>query len=223
LNTPAPINFLLIMANSLDCCVMREFLLGRFALEGPVVQCTTDLVSGIEECHRRKPQLLMIDPKCGPDAVKQTIDVATQKHATCIVMLDDRVREGVVLDILPHNQISYLTRQMSSYEVVTSLREAILKQKRVFDVALRDRITVRNNTCRLSAPPQEPSLAALTSKERTVLRLLASGLSVAGSAKHLGVTPSTVDNHKTQMMKKLELHKVTQLTSFAIGQGLIQI
>ncbi len=202
---------------------MREFLQGRFSLEAPTVQCTTDLAMGIEECKRLQPQLLMIDPKCGPDAVKQTIDIAMQEHATCILLLDDRVREGVVLDILAYKQISYLTREMSSYEVVSSLREAILQRKRVFDVAIQNRIALRNNSWRLLAPPQEPSLATLTSKERTVLRLLASGLSVVDCAKRLGVTPSTVDNHKTQMMKKLELHKVTQLTSFAIRQGLIQI
>lgn len=223
LNTAAPINFLVIMANSLDCCVMREFLLARFALDTPTVQCTTDLALGIEECQRIKPQLLIVDPKCAPDAVKLTLEIATQEQASCILLLDDRVREGVVLEILAYKQISYLTRQMSSYEVVSSLREAIVKRKRVFDVSIRDRITFRNETCRLQAPPQQPSLAALTSKERSVLRLLASGLSVAGCAKQLGVTPSTVDNHKTQMMRKLELHKVTQLTSFAIRQGLVQV
>jgi DNA-binding NarL/FixJ family response regulator len=222
LNPPTPPSFLLIMANKLDCTLLREFLLGRLSLQAPHIQFTDDFKAGVEQFAQKQSQMVIVDPKCNPKAVCGTIELARQHEQTQTVILDDSVREGVIVEILPY-RISYLTRQMSSYELVACLNEIATKKNRVFDPAIRDRLRMRNHDWQLVGRDSEPTLALLTAKERGVLKLIAMGLSIAECGEQLGVTASTVDDHKTNIMRKLDLHKITHLARFAIRHGLVQV
>jgi DNA-binding NarL/FixJ family response regulator len=210
------------MANKLDCSFLREFLLGRLSLQTPHIQFTDDFAAGAEQCALSSPQIVIVDPKIDPRAVCGMIELAKQHDQAQVVILDDSVREGIIVEILPY-PISYLTRKMSSYELVACLNEIATKKTRVFDPAIRDRLLSRNNTWQLTQRNAEPSLALLTTKERGVLKLIAMGLSIAECGEQLGVTSSTVDDHKTNIMRKLDLHKITHLTRFAIRHGLVQV
>jgi len=53
-----------------------------------------------------------------------------------------------------------------------------------------------------------------------VLQLLAEGLSSAEIAARLSVATSTVETHRRNLMRKLDLHNVADLTRFAIREGL---
>jgi DNA-binding NarL/FixJ family response regulator len=55
------------------------------------------------------------------------------------------------------------------------------------------------------------------------MRLLALGKTVGECAQALGLAHSTIDNHKSRLMKKLNLHKASQLTCRAIRDGLIAL
>jgi DNA-binding NarL/FixJ family response regulator len=222
LNSLAPPSYLLIMANKLDCSFMREFLLGRMSLQAPHIQFTDDFAAGVEQITQSPPQMLIVDPKCNPQAVCGTVELAKNHELTQFVILDDSIREGVIVEILPY-RISYLTRQMSSYELVACLNEIATKKTRVFDPAIRDRLRMRNHDWQLVGRDSEPTLALLTAKERGVLKLIAMGLSIAECGEQLGVTASTVDDHKTNIMRKLDLHKITHLARFAIRHGLVQV
>ena len=67
----------------------------------------------------------------------------------------------------------------------------------------------------------EPSLTQLTPRESEVFEMLAQGFSVRQCADQLQLAQSTVDNHKTRLMKKLDVHKSAELTRLAIREGLI--
>ena len=53
------------------------------------------------------------------------------------------------------------------------------------------------------------------------MRMLAEGQSVKQCATDLGLSYSTIDNHKSRLMKKLGIHKASEITYQAISQGLI--
>lgn len=65
-------------------------------------------------------------------------------------------------------------------------------------------------------------LQLLTKRERQILPLVAGGLTVREVADQLGLSPSTVDNHKARIMQKLGVHKVPQLTRIALRAGLLE-
>jgi len=63
----------------------------------------------------------------------------------------------------------------------------------------------------------------LSAREKQVLRLLAAGKSSPQIADVLQIAPSTVDVHRRNIMSKLELHSVAELTHYAIRTGVIGI
>lgn len=61
----------------------------------------------------------------------------------------------------------------------------------------------------------------LTDRERQILSLIASGCSNKEIAERLGVSLKTVDNHRTNLMRKLDVHSVAELLSYALREGLL--
>lgn len=68
---------------------------------------------------------------------------------------------------------------------------------------------------------QIPSLEILTAREREILQLIAESHSTKEVAAKLDISVKTAENHRTNLMKKLDLHDVASLTRFAIEHGLI--
>jgi DNA-binding NarL/FixJ family response regulator len=66
------------------------------------------------------------------------------------------------------------------------------------------------------------SLEMLTDREREVLQLIAEGLSSKEIAVRLGVSLKTVDSHRSNLMEKLDIHRVSGLVRFAIRAGLVE-
>jgi len=64
-------------------------------------------------------------------------------------------------------------------------------------------------------------IAALSPREREVLVLLAEGKPNREVAKLLGISPKTVEAHRANIMKKLEVHSIVQLVKCAIQEGLV--
>lgn len=65
--------------------------------------------------------------------------------------------------------------------------------------------------------------SALTRREREVLKLLAEGLRTAGIAARMHLAPTTVHVHRRNLMRKLDLHTVADLTRYALREGLTEL
>lgn len=68
---------------------------------------------------------------------------------------------------------------------------------------------------------RESETADLTLRERQVLHLIAQGCSNPAIAERLSISAKTVDNHRTRMMAKLNVHSVAQLLAYALKEGLL--
>jgi two-component system response regulator NreC len=62
----------------------------------------------------------------------------------------------------------------------------------------------------------------LTERERQVLQLAAEGLSNAAIADRLTISVRTVETHRANLMRKLDLHGQTDLVRFAVQRGLLK-
>ncbi|WP_121068128.1 response regulator [Chachezhania antarctica] len=63
--------------------------------------------------------------------------------------------------------------------------------------------------------------ASLTAREQQILSLVAQGLNNREIAERLGVSAKTVDNHRTNLMRKVEAHSVAELLAYAVREGLL--
>ncbi len=76
----------------------------------------------------------------------------------------------------------------------------------------------------VAAHPERAATSAdpLTNREREILQLVAESHSTREIAEKLGLSSKTVDNHRTNLMRKLNLHDVASLTRHALETGLVQ-
>lgn len=91
---------------------------------------------------------------------------------------------------------------------------------------------VSAETCPASVQPRLPGrvdwrqqhglLDSLSPREKDVLQLMAAGQSVREMARLMHLSPSTVDNHRSRLMKKLGVHKTVDAARFAYRVGLAQ-
>jgi len=63
---------------------------------------------------------------------------------------------------------------------------------------------------------------ALTTRERQVLELVASGKTTKEVAVILGVGVKTAETHRTKLMKKLDIHSTAEVVRYAIRRGFIE-
>jgi DNA-binding NarL/FixJ family response regulator len=70
--------------------------------------------------------------------------------------------------------------------------------------------------------PQPPSQNRLTSREREIVQLLAEGKSSKEVAVALGISVKTAETHRANIMRKLQLHSVSELVRYAIKNQIIE-
>ena len=67
---------------------------------------------------------------------------------------------------------------------------------------------------------KSPLLAELTARELEVIKYISQGLTNQQIAKELFISPRTVDTHRTNIMRKIDVHNVASLIRFAFQNGL---
>lgn len=63
----------------------------------------------------------------------------------------------------------------------------------------------------------------LTLRERQILSSIANGMTTKGIAEHLGISPKTVENHRSNIMSKLGVQSMAELLAYAIREGLFDV
>ena len=66
------------------------------------------------------------------------------------------------------------------------------------------------------------SIDILTARERETLQLIAEGLSTRSIAAKLNISVKTAENHRTNLMRKLDLHNAAALTRYAVDMGMVE-
>ena len=92
--------------------------------------------------------------------------------------------------------------------------------------ALADRLDdeeTEDRESRVRDTRMRPRISTLTPREREILKLLAEGNSVKEIAVILGLSVKTVEAHKFNLMRKLDIHNKAQLVTYAIQKKIIKI
>jgi two-component system response regulator NreC len=76
---------------------------------------------------------------------------------------------------------------------------------------------------RIKSTTRLPRFATLTTREKEVLKLLAEGNSVKEIACSLNLSVKTVEAHKFNLMRKLDIHNKAQLVQYAIQKKIIKV
>lgn len=180
---------------------------------------TGDGLEAVQLVRRRQPDVVVLDlmmPSInGLEATRQISDCRPQTH---IIILSMHADEGYVLEALRNGAAGYVLKDSSADDLVRAVRE-VVAGRRYLSAPLSERaIEVYMQKAReTSLDPYEK----LTNREREVLHLAAEGHSSAEIAERLSISSRTVETHRANMMRKLDLHSQTDLIRYALKRGII--
>jgi DNA-binding NarL/FixJ family response regulator len=136
-----------------------------------------------------------------------------------VLVLTRNDREDCVLRLVQAGAGGYLLKTVDRADLVAAVR-AIVRGGRVLQPAALDCV-LDDYLQRVREPASNRYAAELTAREREVLKLIAEGNTNQDIAELLCLSRKTVETHRSNIMDKLGLHKVTDLVKYAIREGLV--
>jgi DNA-binding NarL/FixJ family response regulator len=151
----------------------------------------------------------------GMNGIDATRCLVAEHPQARVVALSDFARRQSVLDMLEAGAHAYVIKENPVSELVDALH-AVMKGQKYLCMDVVD--VVANHA------DQNPiEISRLGQREREVLQLLAEGGTSLVIAKRLSISTCTVDVHRRNIMKKLDLHTAAELTKYAVRNGLTYI
>lgn len=219
MSTASPIRVVVFQRRHLD----REALAALFrqAVGYKVLAFPAGACDVISVCSQLRPDVVVLDAST-PEGNSHLVAgvLAHNRYARCTLLLDDESNEQRELDVLRLPNAAYLTRHASFKELTSRIVAQLSCNDRSQSTDAQPPLPTIGPRVRRQRSDRR-HLLLLSEREIEVARLLAEGNSVRQCADRLRLSPSTVDNHKTRLMKKLQIHKTVELVHFAILMGIV--
>jgi DNA-binding NarL/FixJ family response regulator len=113
----------------------------------------------------------------------------------------------------------YLTKTCDRDELLFAISQ-ILRNKIYFSGDVKDALAKVTETIENGSELSKTAL--LTDREKEIIKLLCSGMNNRQIAETLFLSHKTVDNHRTNIMRKLNVHNIVELIRFSLKQGLAE-
>ena len=175
----------------------------------------------VELATNSKPDIVLLDigmPNLnGLDAARQILAMSPAIRILILTMHD---AEQVVREVLAAGARGFVLKSDAARDLVAAVDA--LQHRRTF---FTTRVTqmVLNGYLHQEKESQPTAKAVLTPREREVIQLLAEGKTSKEVAVALKLSVKTAETHRTNLMRKLDLHSVADLTLYAIRNGIVQI
>jgi DNA-binding NarL/FixJ family response regulator len=136
-----------------------------------------------------------------------------------VLVLTRNDREDCVLRLVQAGAGGYLLKTVDTADLLAAVRAVVaggrVLQPKALEAVLADYLQ------RVQEPTARRYASELTPREREVLKLIAEGNTNQDIAELLCLSRKTVETHRSNIMDKLGLHKVTDLVRYAIREGLV--
>ena len=182
----------------------------------------------VELATSMKPDLILLDigmPNLnGLEAARQ---ILAESPDIAILILTMHDSDNVVREVLRAGARGYLLKSDAGRDLVAAV-EALQLQRTFFTTRVSqmvldgflDRQTRNPGTI---SRDEDRSGDSLTSREREVIQLLAEGKTSKEVAVTLNLSVKTAETHRTNLMRKLGLHSVADLTRYAVRNGIVHV
>jgi DNA-binding NarL/FixJ family response regulator len=167
----------------------------------------------------KKPDVALMDiwmPRLsGIDATRR---IGKKGIDTKVLVLSMHESRDYVEEVLRAGAAGYIVKNAAAEDLLDAI-DAVRDGVSYLSPAITQQVV---DAIARPAPAPASGLSVLTDREREVLQLIAEGLSSKEIAAMLGVSLKTVDSHRSNLMEKLDIHKVSGLVRFAIRTGLVE-
>lgn len=168
-----------------------------------------------------EPDVVLMDVAMpGMSGIEATRRIKASKPETVILALTMHEDEQYFFEMLNAGASGYMPKRAAPDDLVSAIR--VVSQGNVYLYPTLAKLLVKDFLGRSETDPTTAA-DALTPREREVLTLIAEGHTNREIAKALTISHKTVDRHRENIMRKLNLHSRVELVKYAIEKGLITI
>jgi len=169
-----------------------------------------------------QPQVVVMDVSM-PDlnGIEATRQMVAALPAVKVLGLSMHSDKRFVIGMLQAGAAGYLLKDCATEELASAIRAVAAGQSYLSPAVTG--LIIEDCLGRTPSPAAAISPAILSSREREVLQLIAEGSSTRDIASRLFVSVKTVETHRRQIMKKLDLYTVADLTKYAVREGLTSL
>ncbi|MBW1940133.1 MAG: response regulator transcription factor [Deltaproteobacteria bacterium] len=179
---------------------------------------------GLQMVKKLKPDLVLVDISL-PDknGIQLTREIRTLFADIRVMIVSMHSKIDYITEAFHAGATGYVVKESASERLLHGL-EAVSKGEYFLDSSVSYQV-VHNM---MKFPVKEARITdndygSLTPREQEVMRLLAEGSASKEIAEKLFISPKTVENHRSNIMKKLDLHSTLELVRYATKIGLIDL
>lgn len=218
LTTLPPTRIRVVLAD--DHRILREGLAALMSRETDLelVATADDGPSMMRQVREHVPDVLVTDISMpglnGIDAVQRLRSELPQVQVLCLSVHDE---DRLVLAMIEAGASGYVLKDSSFEELTLAVRQVVLG--RIYISPALSGVMVREVRRRKTSLPVVDS-PTLTARERQLVQLFSEGYTTNEIAEQLHVSPKTVATHRENVLHKLQLRGVAELTRYALREGL---
>jgi two-component system response regulator NreC len=167
------------------------------------------------------PNVVIMDVNM-PDlnGIEATRQILSEYPDLKVIALSMHADRRFVINMLKAGAHGYLLKDCAFEELAQAIR-LVMANKTYLSPGVAE-IVVKDYVHRVTSPSQS-AFSVLTAREREVLQLMAEGKSTTMIAELLHISVKTVETHRQQIMHKLGIRSVAELTKYAIREGLTSL
>ncbi len=184
-----------------------------------IVAETSDGPTTVEEALKYNPDILLLDismPLLNGIEVARRIREARPNIK--IIMLSMHSDRRFVVESLRIGVAGYILKESASDELLHAIQAAGSGREIFLSQSLQS--FVLSDYVKLLSIRNDDSFSLLSSREREVLQCIAEGMTVKEIAVRFHLSFKTIESHKKNIMDKLDLHSIAELTKYAVKEGL---
>jgi DNA-binding NarL/FixJ family response regulator len=176
----------------------------------------------VEQSRQLRPDVVVMDlslPELnGLDATRQILKDAP---GTEVLVLTMHRSEALARDVLRAGARGYMMKSDADENLITAVDT--LRQHKPFLTSTVTGFVLDDFVRRGDRAQADLSPVGVTSREREIIQLVAEGRSHTDAAATLGISVKTIEAHRANIMRKLQLRTVSDLVRYAIRNGLVQL
>jgi DNA-binding NarL/FixJ family response regulator len=206
-----------------DHTILREGLRALLTADPnfEIIGEAADGRAAVRFVEKQIPDLILMDlsmPRMtGMDAIRE---IKKRYPQTKIIALTVHKTEEYLRTTLHAGADGYVLKDATRDELMMAI-QSVLKGKTYLSPGVSGRVIEGYLEGKESQMPPS-TLGLLSQREREVLKLIAEGYKNKEIATDLCISLKTVEKHRANLMKKLDLHNAAALTAYAIEQGLVE-
>jgi two-component system, NarL family, response regulator NreC len=205
-----------------DHTLLRESLrsLMSTANDIEVVGEAEDGLDAINKTAQLQPDIILMDIAMpNVNGLQATRIIRKQNPSTKVLVLTMYETEQYILEMLRVGASGYTLKKAPASELISAIRSTF--QGNAFLSPSITRKVIDKCLTQIKVEEQKKSDKRLSTREIEVLTLIAEGKTNKEITTLLNISMNTVETHRLNLMKKLDIHDRTQLVLYAIREGLI--